>query len=93
MIKNLPETQEARVRSLDWEDPLEKGMTTHSSIPAWRIRGAWRAMGVHGVAKSRTQLSNCDFTNICFSNQHFKGALEEPSKKLMKISTIITILF
>ena len=37
MIKNLPETQEARVRSLDWEDPLEKGMTTHSSIPAWRI--------------------------------------------------------
>ena len=54
MIKNLPATQEAWVRSLDWEDPLEKGMTTHSSIPAWRIRGAWRAMGVHGVAKSRT---------------------------------------
>ena len=36
-----------------WEDPLEEGMTTHSSILAWRIpmdRGAWRAT-VHGVAK------------------------------------------
>ena len=93
MIKNLPAMQEAWVRSLDWEDPLEKGMTTHSSIPAWRIRGAWRAMGVHGVTKSRTRLSNYDFTNICFSNQHFKDALEVPSKKLTKISIILTISF
>ena len=39
-----------------WEDPPEEGMTTHSSILAWRIpmdRGAWRAT-VHGVTKSRT---------------------------------------
>ena len=35
--KNLPEMQETQVRSLDWEDPLEKGMATHSSILAWRI--------------------------------------------------------
>ena len=45
--------------SLGWEDALEKGMATHSSILAWRIpmdRGAWRAT-VHGVAKNRTQLS------------------------------------
>ena len=43
-----------------WKDPLEKGMATHSSILAWRTpmdRGAWQAT-VHGVAKSRTQLSN-----------------------------------
>ena len=42
------------------EDPLEEGMVIHSSILAWRIpmaRGAWQAT-VHGVAKSRTQLSN-----------------------------------
>ena len=42
------------------EDPLEAGMATHSSILAWRIpmnRGAWWAI-VHGVAKSRTRLSN-----------------------------------
>ena len=37
MVKNLPAMQETRVRSLDWEDPLEKGMATHSSILGWRI--------------------------------------------------------
>ena len=39
--------QETWVRSLSWEEPLEKGMATHSGILAWRIpmdRGAWRAM-------------------------------------------------
>ena len=35
--KNLPAMQETRVRSLGWEDPLEKGMATHSGILAWRI--------------------------------------------------------
>ena len=41
---------------MDWEDPTEEGMTTHSSIPAWRIpmdRGAWWVT-VHGVAKLDT---------------------------------------
>ena len=37
MVKNLVAMQENQVQSLGWEDPLEKGMTTHSSIPAWRI--------------------------------------------------------
>ena len=37
MIKNLPAAQEFWVRSLGWEDPLEKGMATHSSILSWRI--------------------------------------------------------
>ena len=37
VVKNLPAMQETRVRSLDWEDPLEKGMATHSSMLAWRI--------------------------------------------------------
>ena len=37
MVKNLPEMQETQVQSLGWEDPLEKGMATHSSILAWRI--------------------------------------------------------
>ena len=39
-IKHLPVMQETRVRSLGWEDPLEKEMATHSSILAWRI--PWR---------------------------------------------------
>ena len=37
MVKNLPAMQETWVRSLDCEDPLKKGMATHSSILAWRI--------------------------------------------------------
>ena len=37
MVKNLPAIQETRVRSLDLEDLLEKGMATHSSILVWRI--------------------------------------------------------
>ena len=37
MVKHLPAMQETQVRSLGWEDPLEKGMSTHSSNLAWRI--------------------------------------------------------
>ena len=37
MVKNLPAIWETQVQPLGWEDPLEKGMTTHSSILAWRI--------------------------------------------------------
>ena len=37
MVKNLPAMRETRVRSLGWEDPLEKEMATHSSILAWEI--------------------------------------------------------
>ena len=51
-----PATQETWVWSLGWEDPLEEGMATHSSILAWRIlmdRGAWQAT-VHGVSKNQT---------------------------------------
>ena len=60
MVKNLPVMQETWVQSLDQKVPLEKEVATHSSILTWRIpmdRGAWRAT-VHGVTKSRTQLSN-----------------------------------
>ena len=56
MVKNLPAMQEAWVRFLGCEDPLEESMATCSSILAWRIptdREAWRAT-VHGIAKSRT---------------------------------------
>ena len=59
-VKNLPAMQETQVQSLGWEDPLEEGMATHSSILAWRIpmdSGAWQAV-VHGVAKSQTRLSD-----------------------------------
>ena len=50
LVKNPPTMRETWVQSLGWEDPLEKGMATHSSILDWRI--PWTL--VHGVAKSRT---------------------------------------
>ena len=53
-VKNLPAMWETWVRSLVWEDALEEGMATHSSILAWRIpmdSGAWQAT-VHEIAKS-----------------------------------------
>ena len=60
MVKNPPAVWDTWVQSLRWEDPLEEGMATHSSILAWRIpmdREAWQTI-VHGVAKSQTQLSD-----------------------------------
>ena len=56
MAKNPPEIWETWVQSLGWEDPLEEGMVTHSTILAWRIpmdRGAQWAT-VLGVTKSQT---------------------------------------
>ena len=52
LVKNPPAMRETWVRSVDWEDPLEKRKATHSSILAWRI--PW-------TIKSRTQLSNFHF--------------------------------
>ena len=59
LVKNPPAMRETWVQSLGGEDPLEVSMTTHSSILAQRIpmdKGAWWA-AVHGVSKSRLQLS------------------------------------
>ena len=56
VVKNPSAMLETQVRSLGWEDPLEKGMENHSSILAWRIsmdRGTWQTT-VHGVEKSWT---------------------------------------
>jgi len=48
LVKNLPAMWETWVRALGWEDPLEKGKATHSSIIAWRF--PWTK--VHGVVDS-----------------------------------------
>ena len=55
LAKNPPAMQETWVRSLGWEDPLEKGKSTHSRVPAWR-----NSMDciVHAITKSQTKLSD-----------------------------------
>ena len=60
LVKNLPAVWETWVQSLGWEDALEKGKATHSSILAWRMGSPWTM--VHGVSKSWTWLSDFHFT-------------------------------
>jgi len=52
-VKNLPAMRETRIQSLGQEDPLEKGMVTHSSILAWRIRGTEEPGGLPSVGLQR----------------------------------------
>jgi len=59
-VRNLPAMQETWVSSLGWEEPLEQGTATHSSILAWRI--PWTEEP--GVAKSQTRLRNFHFIYI-----------------------------
>ena len=49
LVKNLHTMRETWVRSLGWEDPLENGMATHSSILAWRIPWTVKSMGLQRV--------------------------------------------
>ena len=56
MVKSLPAMWETQVQSLGQENPLEKGMATHSSILTWRI--LWTEAIVHVIAESQTQLSD-----------------------------------
>ena len=60
VVKNLPALQETQVRSLGWEDPLEKELATHSSIFAWRIPWIEEPQGLYamGVTRSQILLSN-----------------------------------
>ena len=52
-VKNLPAMQETWVWSVDWEDPLEKGMATHSSILAWKIPWTEESGGLHSLGLQR----------------------------------------
>ena len=52
-VKNLPVVREAQVPSLGWEDPLEKGMATHSSVLAWRIPRTEQPGGLWSTGSQR----------------------------------------
>ena len=53
MVKNLPTKQEIGVRSLGLEDPLEKGMATHSNILAWKILWTEEPGRLYSMASQR----------------------------------------
>ena len=81
-LKHLPAVQETWVRSLGQEDPLEKGMATHSSILAWRIPWMEEPGGraiVYQVAKNWTRLSDFTFSLSQFSLGEGNGTLPQYS--------------
>ena len=55
MVQNLPVVQETQVPSLGWEDPLEKGIVTHSSILAWKIPWTEEPGGLQSVGSQRVR--------------------------------------
>ena len=57
MLKNLPAMQEIQIRSLDQEDPLEKLMTTHSSILAWRISWIEEPGGLQSMGSNESGMT------------------------------------
>ena len=70
MVKNLPVMQETCVRSLGGEDPLEKGMATHSSIPAWRTPWTEEPEGL-GLVYSLWGRKELDMTESVTLSLHF----------------------
>ena len=54
-VKNPPAMQETQVRSLGWEDPLEKGKATHSHILAWRIPWTEEPGGLQSMGSQRVR--------------------------------------
>ena len=57
MVKKLPAMQEIQVPFLGWEDPLEEGMTSHSSILAWRIPWTEEPGGLQSIRAQRVRLN------------------------------------
>ena len=55
MVKKLPTMWETWVQSLGWEDPLEKGMATHSSILAWKIPWTEELVGLQSMGSQKSQ--------------------------------------
>ena len=62
MVKNPPAMWEAWAQSLGWEDPLEEGMVTHSSILTWRIPWTEEPGGLKSVTKSHKELDITETT-------------------------------
>ena len=63
MVNNLPAMQETWVQSLGWEDTLEKGMATHSSILAWRIPWTVESSGLQSMESPRVK-HDCDSSHL-----------------------------
>ena len=64
MVKNLPALQETQVRSLGWEDPLEREVATHSSILAWKIPWTEKTGKLQSMELQKSQTGLSDWTKL-----------------------------
>ena len=81
LVKNLPAMLETWLWSLGWEDHLEKGKATHSSILAWRI--SWTV--AHGDPKSQTRLSNFHLSFVLDARDSELGVWQEQRRFVGKL--------
>ena len=69
MVKNLPAMPETQVQSLGWEDPMEEGMATHSSILAWRIPMDKEPSRLQSTGSQRVRHNQSDLACTCYVSQ------------------------
>ena len=82
-VKNLPAVQETRVRSLGWEDPLEKEMATHSSILAWKMSLTEEPGGLQSMGSQRVGHHWATNTNQNNKSSKRKGQTQSISHSVM----------
>ena len=78
-VKNSPAIQETWVRSLGWEDPLEKGTATYSSILAWRIPGTEEPGGLQYIRSQRVRHDWATFTYSFITQQQKTNTITNTS--------------
>ena len=89
MVKNLPAMQETQVWSLGWEDPLEKGKATHSSILAWRIPWTEEPGGLQSMGSQRV---GYDWVTNTFTFLQLKLTTSQFSKGLF-FPTLLLLIY
>jgi len=89
MIKNLSATWETWVWSLGWEDPLEKGMATHSSILAWRIPWTEEPGGLQSMGSQR---AGHDWSDLVRSTHNFEFFMSHLKNSILRKANARTSL-
>ena len=84
VVKNLPAMRQTQVQSLSWEDPVEKGMTTHSSILAWQIAWAEEPGGLQSMGSQRVR-NNSETNTFTFQGTKEQDKPEGPQNREQKV--------
>ena len=87
MVKNLPAMWKTQVHFLGWEDPLEEGMATHSSILAWRIPRAEESGRLWSMGSQRVRHDAVTNTDMCMSVYLLLQVVPSQQENFRKTST------